>query len=696
MHVSLVACLLAALLTAADAAVDAEATTRADIKALHAEALRANDLWTVVQIEAWANANGLRMRSALPGVTVIGSPLLATPININHVVDLGRHIVTISDRRVYQWRTDGRPLALSRELPFHPWHIAVGFGSAHLAIAAPNNDRRAAAFNLATVALVGVEGGLRQTIDRLPHENLNDLVVADDGSAVAVGTHGWSGPGKAITPRVLFAHGASQSVLAGWQRPLAVGRGGAWLAAQPAVGPPMLVTATAQIPFRLIAAGPGIAVLLREGSCDLVGRDGTLTPLDPPIGLGQQAEVISLGEWLVFSSGPGATTRPTVDLFGNPVAGGKPQAQTCAWLRWSDLLVDPATPAAGREAMDLRIARNHPASLLRLQERQLDLIDLSGPSPNVSPFATAAATVRDVWWHDQQTVLQLAGDAWQVLDIEGREVWSGKAGKLLMQSRRHAVVVDGTGAQQVRSVVSLARDPAQRTQVKLELPAGQWDIRIAREGTPAVATLASDDWCAFSVTTGAVTAKGDSTVRSPQVPWVGSQASFRYLGVNGRLVVTEPPASPTASWRPHDAWRIGRTTTVIGRDGRVYVSNKRGEFVDLGVCAGADHFVRRSGQLLVADSDGRVLAGFAAGPALDALPSGKGELGEPLPAGPWQVDGLDYVPPRSTNLTWSNEHGLVAARLRSPDADSMLVVCSPVVLEVDANAAKLLGRLLGR
>ena len=380
MHARPVLFLLFALAVAAEAAVDAEATARAEAKVLHTEAVRANDLWTAFQLEAWATTRELRLRPALPGVGLIGSPLLAAPADIEHLVDLETHILAFSGRHLYQWAPDGRPLALSRALPFSPHRFALGFGNTHLALAAPLADTGGTSFRLATLPLREGDAGLRKDLRTLAGEYPNELVCADDGSALAVATSGHNAAGVALTPRVLLLHGAGQRVLHGWRRTLAVGRNGAWFGGQRADGTSVLVTATTETPFRSFAAGPGIAVLLRDDGCDLVRRDGTLLPLEPPVGLGKAAEVVTVGEWLVFASGPGATTRPALDLLGNPVGGGKPQPPTCAWLRWADLLEDPATPAVGSEAMDLRIARNRSAALLRVQDHQLCLLYTS-PSP---------------------------------------------------------------------------------------------------------------------------------------------------------------------------------------------------------------------------------------------------------------------------------------------------------------------------
>src|SRR4051812_13178801 len=55
----------------------AENDDRAAAKALHTAAQRADEAWTAIQLESWGEANNLRLRPALPGLTVHGGPLFA-------------------------------------------------------------------------------------------------------------------------------------------------------------------------------------------------------------------------------------------------------------------------------------------------------------------------------------------------------------------------------------------------------------------------------------------------------------------------------------------------------------------------------------------------------------------------------------------------------------------------------------------
>lgn len=693
---------LATAAAAADPAPDDQVRARAEARALLAEALRAGDVWTVLQLEAWGAAHELRLRSALPGVTVVGDPLFAAPVDLDVAADLGDRVVAVGGRHVYQWRPDGRPLACARPLPMDPRQVALGYGATHLAaVTIRQTEAAPAVIILATAPVAEGDGGLRLEIPGEASEHLRGLVVADDGSAAALASVSVNALGVASPPRILLAQRGGQRALVGWHRPLAVGREGAWLAAyRGGEDTPAVHTAKGDTPFTSFAAGPGIAMLVHAGTCQLVGRDGTLAPYEPPIGMGANAEVVTLGEWLVFSSGHGATTRPSLDLLGNTVGGGQPQPPTCAWVRWQDLVDDPAAPAAGREVMPLRIARSHQAALLRWHDRQLDLIDLSGTTPAVRPFATTAAPVQDLQWYDQRAVVRLTDGSWQVLALDGTEVWSGKAARLDLENRRYAVIADGVGDQQERSVVLLDPDPAKRTRVPLKLEPGPWAISIAFDGGLGVAFRHEGAWHAFSVSTGEISASGDVPETRPRVHGVGTELPGRFALARGRLIAktaaAAPAAPPTAAWAPLDAWRVGRTTTVIGRGGRIYVTGKRGEYLDLGTVPGAARFVGVGGRLLVADDDGLVLAGFVAGPALDHEPEGKGKPAEELPPGPWQIQGLTYLPPRSSRLRWNTDTGLTPRRLRSPDGDGLLVVLAPVVLEVEPAEARRLGRMLGR
>src|SRR4051812_16782939 len=82
------------------APIDAKALAEAksQVKALYAEAQQRNDLWTALQLEAWAASQRQQLRGApmLGASEVYGDPAFACPEEVKQVVDRGDAIEAVT------------------------------------------------------------------------------------------------------------------------------------------------------------------------------------------------------------------------------------------------------------------------------------------------------------------------------------------------------------------------------------------------------------------------------------------------------------------------------------------------------------------------------------------------------------------------------------------------------------------------
>lgn len=663
-------------------AVESEA--KAQARALYAEASKALDIWTMLQLDAWSDRSGARLRSLLSGIEVLGDPLLATPAPIVSVHNLPAGTVVVCQDRVYQWAVDGRPLSLSWQLPEPPAVTVLEPAGKALGMIGRRYNDGDRIFIVA--AMVLTDGTVRSYIE-VPvrrREWMGRVVVAGDASAVAAEVR------LEDESRLLIATGQSTHILHQWRLPRAIGPNGAWLIAENAERQRTLVTADERL-VRLddSSAGPGTAAVLIDRQVSLVRENGSLARLELPIGLGEEADLATVGEWLVVYSGSGATTKPALDVLGNLAGGGQPQLPSCALYRWRDLIAEPFASAAAVavEATPLTIAAAQVAAIYRWRGTAVELIDLSGEEPQIRPFATAPATVTWVQEDRQVTSVALADGRQWLLDPSGRELLAPTADPLNGFTRTWAISHTGDEAGRLYQALSLSIDPAKRRAVPLQIEPGAWELELTAASDRARASRPDGQWRIVHVGSGAIVAQGDAN--RPYIEDIQDPPG-RFCAHGPRLVLkTDPP--PARQWSARDVWRNGRTWYILDHQHRVWASGRRrGEWIELGEVPDGMYF-RHDGseRLAVADEDGELLAVITAQGKLETPRSGTASN---LPVGSWQVRDLEYVPPRTGSQMWNSATGLQPAYLRCPEGDELLVPLGSVVLTLDPAAGRLFGR----
>jgi hypothetical protein len=663
------------LFAAALGAVEGDA--KAEARALYGEAVKSLDVWTMLQLEAWSANNGGRLHSALPGVEMIGEPLFATPFTISHLHNLPDRVVVTTRDRVYQWAVDGRPLSLSWPLPFGTWEDTVEpLGQALGLLGRRSNDDDTRTFSLAAVSLG--DGSVRSSSEFSgpSGEHTGAVAVAPDASAVAAELHGES-------TRVIVAIGKEQRILGGWRRPRALGRNGAWMIADNGNDRTLITQGGATTRLRDSATGPGSAAVLIKDQASLVKDDGSLAAMEVPMGLGKDAQLVTVGAWLVIASGPGALSKPAIDVLGNLSGGGQPQPPRCAFYRWRDLLADPAAPPVAVEDTSLVVAESEAAAVFRWHGPTIELMDLAGDQPVMRPFATAPGDISWIEAEFQVVTVSLADGKRWLLDATGKELLQPTPGWLEVHSRDWALARAGADGKEAYQAIHLSVDSTKRNAAPLQIDPGEWRVVLPTLSDQVVAWR-DDLWRRLDAFTGKVIAQGDAESR-PSVDRSWDPRGRFYA--RGPRVLRKTAPSPGRQWNALDVWRTGRVTTILDRDERVWISRKRGEWLDLGQTPGSDRLVRCNGDLGVSDRDGKVLATITSAGRLDAP---RPMLGE-LPPGLWQVRDLQFVPPRSGNQVWNPATGLFPEYLRCCE-DGLLVPLASVVLVLDPAGGKALGR----
>lgn len=661
------------------------------LREIQAAAGAASDCWTLLQIDAYAAREGLRLRSGGSGITAIGDPLFATPHDISQVWDHDTAIRVWSSRRVYHWAEDGAPLRPATPLPYWPealtcttdgaWVGAADFDPAYRGeVRVPGSLR---------LSVIDADGQVRidQRVGGAAVESLGPVVVAADGSAVLTGAHGGEVAGPRL-PRLVLATAGQARLIPGWDRPIAVGPKGAWFIATNLRGETALQVGDRSIPLRAAISNAGVTLVLDGDGLARIADDGTRQGLTLPFGLGAEPRLIATPRWAVLASGAGAKTLPGIDLLGIPTPGGEPQAEMLGAWRWSDLAMAGA-PAIVHSTWQTPCSRalNQCAAFYRWQGTGIELIDLAGDVPRIQPIASAAAAVEWVETDGEHTVATLAGSRRLVLDGAHRPLWEGTVATVMVSARDWAVASSPDGT---HLALHFAHEEQRRAQVPLQIQ-GDWTVRIDASGRWGVANQADGAWKRFTLPRGEIVAEDPGATAMPvpteaEVP----DGRFAFSGCHVYAKADGPSRDPARRLDVRDAWRIGGSVVILNRGGEVLLTGRRdGELISIGRCRGGERFVPFEGGLGVADGD-RLIAALVAGPSLN---TGIDRLvAEEQPMGPWRVDRDRYVPPRSGTLIFSHERlGLWPRYLRNPDNDVLLIPLGAVVIVADANGAKLLG-----
>jgi len=727
------------------------AELKARVRALLGEALKANDVWTALQLEAYGQRIGLHASPILGTSEVIGEPLLAYPNQILAMWDRGDSEVVVSGGRAYQVASDGRPLALA--IPFGGMVNAAGLSGDGKVIAAVEMRRRDKPPVMA-VETHALSSGSALLHTALPYTSgdyeSGPLCVADDGSAVLFTIF----DGNDASPRLVIARsGDANQVVPGLWRPLGVGAGGAWALAQPfalrSADYPPVALLVANSPPRLLtaaAAGPGIALAViaktkpvpaapapppgapaasaapgtpaapapapaapapgektQSATADkpasppapvnllhLIKANGEVVELTQPMGFSKSCSLMTLGRWVVVSSGSGAKTPLTLDLLGNVAStGDEPQAEMAMIYRWSDLVANPAAQPVFQVNGEWVVASNEVNALYTYHDRTITMLDLNGPEVVERPFAQVGFAIGSVRCEAEMVkVNEDDGQNRAVFDAAGRLLWSGVAKSCDLFAPAWAVI-ESSGYQ----LIALNEDAGKRNVCKLQIEGGGWDIYLDRYGRRLVATK-TKQWVECDLATGKLRRSG--TTGAPQAT-VREQPVGRFRLEYARLIEKSVPVGseePTAGWAPLDAWRDGPTLLVLDRNARIFSPAKRHGYALLGWCDDASYFCMYKGSLALANENDKVTAGFGTGPVLVVDFAGKGmTAAEPLPVGPWRVQGLTFQIPHGGMVAWdAAKAGFMARQLHSPPAETgLLVVTDSLIFDLEAGIARQMG-----
>lgn len=689
------------LIVCATLAPAADPDPRSQLKLTHAAAVKAGDGWTCLQAEAWGRDQkpSVRLPSILGEGGVIGEPLFAFPAGINRVADWGDRVVVIAAGRAWVVAGDGRPLLPSTRVGEY---CGIGYGGG--AVAWVNRSREEASVQL-TAHRLG--DGAQKTSARIPLSNqlvLHDVcVLADDASAAAIGC--WrTDPETTITSYgVVIASGESGRKFDSQAPPVAIGRKGAWLIIGGGGGRPMqLMVGEKLTPINDHAAGPGIAAVFSAGKASLVLPDGGTAPLAGVPALGSGANLCTVGGWLACFLGNGVKTISEGDLLGEGAGKATVLPPTVLLWRWADLATNPAAQPARRFEGQLSVASQFPAALWAWHDRLVTLVDLSGPDMRQEDYLTADEPVN---WVDTNLHCVRLSHPQQRMSLYGpdrKQLWLGQSSGIEVKRRGLALVRRQKKDHRQFFLVQLSVDPAQRSEVRLEIPDQEHWIQVSSKAPDLAVAWAERGWWRLLDFNGQIlrTARdqGLQAVPRPNCPewsWSVPPGRFTIDGTRLRLRAEEPSTDPLANLSLTDAWRAGGTTILLEVSGRVLVSGrKRNEWVELEPVAAGDRLAIAGGMpVIVAGSDPHVVAALVTGPKLEPR-EGQATAFTDLPGGSWRLEGgTRFVPPRGRQSEWDVERlGWRPLRLRSPEGGGLFVVTPSLLVELDPAAARFFAR----
>lgn len=689
----------------------AAAELKAKIKTLLTDALKAEDLWTALQLDAYAQSRLAAKPAVQLGATeIIGDPLWAFPQPVAGVWDRGESIGVVSGSRYFHLAPDGRPLALTTPLGLHAGRAGLSRDGRWLAAV----ERQHTPTKTMRFVIRGVPGGAEVLTAGLPWVAgdylYNDLQVADDGSAATVCIMDTSDAAPRLF--VVRANGMNDATLTGLWRPHGVGPGATWILAEPYASRGADDRVYALVIGKKHTIGVGGAVggngqaALVTGDAEtgfkiiIAKADGTTAILPSPQELTAGALLWSVGGWLLVGSGAGGKTRDEKDLLGNLVKGGMPLPQTTYAYRWSDLAM-PQTAQPAWEVLGYPHVSDLDQNLVyAIRDQQVVAVDFSGPEPKERTFVTMPGPIGDIRVSWQRIVVWMDDDVTAtVFDAQAQPLWSGACTGAWVHDAQWLVVRTKTVEGAAWHVAHLDADPQLRTMSKLQLEPGVWSVEVDCHGRRVVATQVTPSrWVELDPLTGKARRQSAQGVRAPRIAErddppgrIGKLAPARLREKGLAPVVGE---DPSRLWSPADAWRVSGNLLVLDQDGQVYAAGrKRGVYTAIGTSEGIHHFALLKDNLAIVDGDVKVMAAFAPGPVLIHELPAKLPPAEPLPPGPWRVDGLNFASTKSGGLTWDAVRaGFTPRWLRSPPGSpGLLVVTASLIIDLDPVYARLFG-----
>ncbi len=701
---------VAVLLTVATV-VAGEVDVKTQARTTWTEAAKAGDVWSCLQLEAWAHSRkpAVRFGSLLGDSTVLGETLFAAPSHVSFLADQGERVVFATYDRAYVIAPDGRPLQSSvKLLPEGGWQT-LGYGGHVLGTCRrirPETPAQRPVLEFGSTKLANADHPVGIKLELTPVQSWGDAtIVADDGTALATVVNADDGPSGRTIRNVVIATRDKTRFIDHCRDPVAVGRNGAWLVAQ-AQGREagtILVRGDRRQQVAAAAGGPGIAGCVLEGKAVLIKADGADVPLTGAPAVGDYAGMVTVGTWLVMGSGYGAKVVSDGDLLGDNVGATVEQPSTLAFWRWAELAKDPAAKPVTTMLGDLSQASDYAAALWVWKDTSLDLLDLSGAEPVRSHYLDAAAPIR--WATTDQHCLRLEHEKPQRFALYGPDktpLWAGECSEVLVKRRDLAISrTRGKDEHDTWRLQWLSADPAKRRSLHLPLPAEVDRIQVSVSAPDMVlARGPGGAWWTFGFDGKAQSSGNDRAEQGPERPSCPEMAWFAPTGrfyrdgpriYEKRLGLPEEPLQRLAL---QDAWRVSGSTMLLDSEGRVWLSGRRrGEWLDLGVAGGAQRIgLRGTAPALVRD-EARVVATVMPGPKLNNMPEAADGQELPASGGPWRLDDGLFTPPRGRQLEWDGDRvGLRDARLRSPEGSGLFIITASALIELDPDAARFFGK----
>lgn len=686
--------LLCLFFAAAVQASDLTSTQTKEIRALYQDAVTDGDLWTAIQLEAYAKPRGSVMRGLLGNSKIFGQPLLAFPRNIVAVFDQGERIGVCTEDHYYLIAGDGRPLALATRMQDSVSCASLSMSGKFLATlhgqGMPDPNHRA--FYLQIQQVPGGDVGLRFRLIYDKDENITgEICVAEDGSALAFGLH------RNGKRRLIALHGNQQRAINDAGEPIAVGADAKWLIVRDAKAPrlPVLISEKDQSPLDAAARGPGIAAIIRKGKAQIVDADGSTRALSLPFGIGKDPSLATVGQWLAVGSGSGVPGEESVDALGNVVAAAQ-SVQQLALFRWSDL-ADAKQKASAVEVIEnpVSIARNECAALYLWNGRQVELLDCSGEKPERRALTTLPSAVASVDEVRTRSRVRCQDGSWAFLDRLGRPLWQGKGSWCELIDPNVVVIQNGNNDKdRTYQIGRLSVDTQEQTTNDLKLEPGPWSIEFDHFSGAGIASRPAE-WADFQWKDGSV----GKLHRSKDRPKPGTRQFWpmpgRFAHIFGRLFdkTAGDDVSVLNRLHPSDAIGLGPNIIVLGQDHHLIASGRKpGDFLDLGNVDRAHHLMNSDASpVAVVEADDTPCALLVPGPKLDRDIPEDIRI-KPFPGGRWRVNGRTFAAPGANSMVWDEgKAGFDPMRLRCAEDGNMLVITASLVIELDPAIVKLIG-----
>jgi hypothetical protein len=202
------------------------------MKSLAVEAMKAGDLWTAIQADAYASQKlGVRSSGVIGNSTIIGNPLFAFPHLINSFWDRGDRLIVVSGKRIYQIAPDGYPLYVSIPLKLRPTYSSLSSDGRYLAII----ERVISPVIKLDISVIDMSDGSEAWNATLPilvgDSQYGPIVISSEGRAVAFAMF----DSTETIPRLHVVRASGNHVrVPAYFHALAVGTDGLWAIAEPA------------------------------------------------------------------------------------------------------------------------------------------------------------------------------------------------------------------------------------------------------------------------------------------------------------------------------------------------------------------------------------------------------------------------------------------------------------------------------